>query len=268
MIHNRSTDETYFGSGVLGDRLKVHSRLLEGNQHWNHKLQQAFNRDPNFDFIAVPVEGNTVAEARETALVIEQTDIHENWGNPLLLNLAKDVEAPRTGIKVSDETIEKNRQAAAIQWQDPVKREQASQAAKARWQDPEYRERTVTAQNAGKTAMSDEARAAHRESLSVGQRARYERDGGSSTKGQKRSEEFCAQNSQKISEKWQDPEYRERQRQARIGRENIAVRKQVEVNGVVYPSLTAAAKAHGITKQGALGRIASTKNLDWKYIQS
>lgn len=252
IIQNPATCETYIGSGVLGQRKSSHEYLLKNNKHFNYKLQRAYNRNPNFDFIGMVVDdGATVEENRLNALAIEQIDINENWGSPLLLNISQDVNANRAGILSSEETIEKNRQATTT-----------------RWQNPEWREKVIAAQNEGKANVSEEEKLAHRQKLSEAQHARYERVGSSPTKGQTRSEEFCQQNSQKITEKWQDPEYRAKQCLARQGKENVAARKQVSVDGVIYPSLTAAAQAFDITKAGALGRINSEKNQTWKYLNT
>lgn len=249
IIQNPDTCETYFGSGILGQRKSSHEYLLKNNKHFNYKLQRAFNKNPNFDFIGMVVDdGASVEENRLNALTIEQIDINENWGSPLLLNISQDVNANRAGILSSEEAIEKNRQATT-----------------ARWQNPAWREKVIAAQNEGKANVSEEEKANHREKLKEAQLARYQRIGSSPTKGQARSEEFCQRNSQNIAEKWQDPEYREKQRMAHQGLENIAARKPVSVDGVIYPSLTAAAQAFGITKQGALGRINSEKNQTWKY---
>lgn len=249
MIHNEETNQVYFGSGVLKRRFDVHRSQLKNGNHPNPRLQGAYNKNPNFDFIGLAVEGENKKEVRTTAFALEQMDINENIGNPLMLNIAQDVEANWRDMRHSPET-----------------KEVISQKLKSNWQDPQYREKVVNAQNEGKVNMSEDDKALLQKKLSDAQLARYERLGGSPTKGQVRSDEFCERNSSYITEMWQDPEYRERQRQARVGRENVAARKQVSVDGVIYPSLTAAAQAFGITKQGARGRIDSEKNQSWQYL--
>lgn len=243
IIQNEDTLETYFGSGVLNKRFVRHAGDLRRGNHENHQLQAAYDRNSNFVFIGLPVEATSKEEARALAFQIEQADISENIGNPLMLNISKDVGSNWRDMNHSLETK------AVI-----------SQRLNDRWQDPVFREKTIAAQNEGRAAIPEEDKLAYCQKLRNAQLARYERDGGSPTKGQTRSEGFCRQNSQNITEKWQDPEYREKQRLARIGKENVAARKQVTVDGVVYPSLIAAAKAFGITKQGARGRILSDKN--------
>lgn len=123
ILHNANTDETYVGSGILGRREKSHSLYLESGKtgrkdprgepirHHNHRLQRAYNRDSNFDFVGIPTDDfDSKEENRQTALIIEQSLINESWGNPLLLNLVKEVEAPMMGRKHSAETKEKMRQ--------------------------------------------------------------------------------------------------------------------------------------------------------------
>ena len=101
ILHNKNTDETYAGSGVLEDRKASHFYYLnagkEGRRnkdgklirHPNRKLQAAYNRDSNFDFVAIPTE------TREEATQAEQSLIDEFHGNPLFLNLSSDA---RTGV--------------------------------------------------------------------------------------------------------------------------------------------------------------------------
>lgn len=251
ILQNEDTQQTYFGSGILRRRFNTHKSQLKNGNHPNPKLQSAYNKNSNFVFIGLPIEGDDKKEVRATAFALEQMDISENIDNPLMLNIAKDVEANYRDLTHT-----------------PEARAVMSSKLKEKWQDPQFREKTVTAQNEGKANVSEEDKLAHRQKLSEAQHARYERIGASPTKGQTRSEDFCQRNSQNIAEKWQDPEYREKQRQARLGGEREAARKQVSVDGVIYPSLTAAAAAFGITKQGARGRIASEKNQTWKYLNA
>lgn len=251
IIQNEDTLETYFGSGVLNKRFVRHAGDLRRGNHENHQLQAAYDRNSNFVFIGLPVAAESREEARALAFQIEQADISENIDNPLMLNISKDVGCNWRDMNHSPETK------AVI-----------SQRLKDRWQDPAFREKTVTAQNEGRAAVTEEDKIAYRQKLSEAQHARYERIGSSPTKGQTRSEEFCQRNSQYIAEKWQDPEYRAKQCLARQGKENVAARKQVSVDGVIYPSLTAAAQAFDITKAGALGRINSQKNQTWKYLNT
>ena len=87
LLHNRDTNETYVGSGVLVDRKNSHFCRLETNTHPNKKLQAAYNQNPNFDFVGVNVED------REQARDFEQVLLDENWGNPFLLNISNNARA-------------------------------------------------------------------------------------------------------------------------------------------------------------------------------
>lgn len=70
-------------------------------------------------------------------------DISENIDNPLMLNIAKDVEANYRDLKHSPE-------AKAIM----------SSKVREKWQDPQFREKTIAAQNKGKAAVSEEEKLA------------------------------------------------------------------------------------------------------------
>jgi hypothetical protein len=197
LLHNDETGFGYIGSGVLGSRQRVHDYLLRNGKHWNYRLQKAYNQNPNFEFIAAVV-GDNADDVRREALALEQALIDEHWGDPQLLNLAADVETPMRGYKHRPEDIEKSRQAMLK-----------------RWSDPEFRDKVTVAQKNGWQEMSDTRKEQFRKDVSEGLKRAYAGGVRSSNRGQKRSEEFCVQNSRKIAEKWQDPEYRENQRKAR-----------------------------------------------------
>ena len=109
VVQNNDTKETYVGSGILGKRKNVHSRLLESNTHWNSNLQEAYNRNPNFEFIGVSLkDAVSVEEQRENALALEQLLIGENNGNPLLLNKFMRVGKTLTGFKHTPENNKRN----------------------------------------------------------------------------------------------------------------------------------------------------------------
>lgn len=242
IIHNSTTDETYIGSGVLGQRLSKHKYLLENGKHFNYRLQQAYNKNNDFEFIPVPIEGD-----RNNALEAEQSLINEHWGNPLLLNILQSVDQPMTGFKHSEESVEKNRQAALV-----------------RWQDNQHREKVIVAQNAGRAAMTPVQIEQRNARLSSSLKEAYANGNRQSNAGQVRSEEFRQNNSSQITAKWQDPEYRERQRQSRIqGGNMVRPGKQVIVDDQIFSTITDAGKAFGITKQSVGHRIKSDKFPNW-----
>ena len=241
ILHNPNTDETYVGSGVLDKRKKTHDYFLKNNDHYNYKLQEAYNKDPNFDFVAVPTE------TREEAFDAEQSIINEFKGNPLLLNISLDARVVSVG-KHSDETKEKNRQ-----------------ATKKRWEDPEWRIKVINAQNNGKALMTDEQKLLRKESLVKALKQSHASGTRIPTLGQTRSIEFCEQNSNKIKEKWKDPEYQETQRLARIGKMIGPNKKPVNIDGTQYNSIAEAASAFGMSVPGVMYRLNNDNYTNWNY---
>lgn len=85
MFHNLETGEAYVGStNNLELRRKAHIRDLKNGNHVNKRFQRAYDRNPNFDFVATPVE------SREVAFDLEQATIDEYYGQPFFLNRSKD----------------------------------------------------------------------------------------------------------------------------------------------------------------------------------
>lgn len=248
IIQNKDTLETYIGSGVLESRQQTHKYLLERGNHWNKKLQSAYNINPNFDFIGVPIDDNiTREEKRKLALEVEQDLINYFWGSPLLKNIAKDVEKPMTGFKHSEETKEKNRQAQVIRCKDPEYLQKIGAGVKKAWEN-----------------MSEDRRAQHSETFRQASITRYANLECSPIKGQKRSEEFCQRKSEYIKRKWQDPEYRENQRIGREGKQTAPKRKVI-VDGIEYESITDAALVVGISKQGLSYRCSTDTFPTYNY---
>lgn len=108
-LHNPDTGEQYIGSGVLNKRRFSHFNELKNNKHSNYKLQRAYNKNSNFEFIGIPLEDPELLREtnRELTLKIEQELINKELNNPLLLNIALNTLAPRFGTKASDETKNK-----------------------------------------------------------------------------------------------------------------------------------------------------------------
>lgn len=249
IIQNKDTLETYIGSGVLQSRKKTHKYLLENDKHWNKKLQAAYNNNSNFDFLGVPIDDNVPQdEKRSIALQIEQDLINYFWGNPLLKNIAKDVEKPMIGFKHSEETKEKNRQATL-----------------SKWQDPEYREKVTNAMSESWKNLPEELRTQYSEASRQRMLNRYASLDCSPTKGQKRSEDFCNKNSDMVKSKWQDPEYRENQRIGREGKHSGPKRKVI-VDNIEYETMTDAALAIGITVPGLSYRCNANTFPTYRYI--
>jgi len=74
LLHNKTTNEVYIGSGDINKRNQAHSRNLNKNKHINYKLQKSFNKKPDFEFIGISTEIKELSkkENREIALELEQ----------------------------------------------------------------------------------------------------------------------------------------------------------------------------------------------------
>ena len=109
LIQNDKTLETYVGSGVLDKRKYRHEKALFENKHINFKLQRAYNRNSNFDFVGIPVEEPNLSkeENRKLALDLEQQIIDEFKDSNLLLNISLDTTVFTLGLKHSPESKEK-----------------------------------------------------------------------------------------------------------------------------------------------------------------
>lgn len=252
IIQNSETMETYIGSGILEQRFKTHSSLLAKKEHWNYKLQKAYNKDQNFEFISVLIDDPvSLEDNRNTALQIEQMLIDEFKESNLLLNISTNVEKTMMGYKHRPESNEKNRQ-----------------AAKERWQNPEYREKMSIALRKGWDNLSEERKAKNSISYRNAQYDKYKNGERSPTLGQKRSEEFCKRNSEMVKKLWQDSDHREKVLKAQAGKVYAPNKKPVLINGIEYPSITHAAKEHNITKEGMAYRCAtdSFPNFQFKNI--
>lgn len=107
IIRHCSTGMLYVGSTKdLYKRKSVHLSLLYSGKHFNIKLQELFNDNPNIEFLEYPTEN------REDAYTLEQTYIDKNINSGLLCNLALDAKKPKNGFIVSEETKEKLRNAS------------------------------------------------------------------------------------------------------------------------------------------------------------
>lgn len=240
--HNPETGQLYVGStGHEQRRKSSHLSSLRKGIHPNRRFQNAYDRNPNFEYVAFETGD------RDEAFDFEQSVLDEQGRNPLLLNLSRDARA--VVINHTEESNEKNRQATAR-----------------RWQDPHWRQSVSAAQRAGHAAMSEEEKLAYGHARSAGLKEAYASGRRQSNAGQVRSEEFKQQARLLSSEMWKDPAYRQRQTKLRAGREVIGPgRKAVCVDGKYYESLTAAGEAHGLTKQGVSHRISSDRWPGWTH---
>ena len=235
ILHNAETGVAYIGSGKLGHRYASHHYLLKNGRHFNSRLQKAFDDNPNFEFIGIPID-----EGRDVSLSVEQELITE-YASPNLLNVVTNLSQPRLDIPHTEESKEKMRTATTLKWQDPA-----------------FREKTVAAQAAGRAAMTEEERNARAEKIGTTLKSQYDSGERTSTKGQVRSEEFCRQNSSNVKSLWDDPEWRANMLEARKGK-TVAPKKAIVADGVTYESMSAAALAFGISVASVAYRLDSPK---------
>lgn len=140
LIHNPETREGYIGSGILNERHYEHTRRLEKGQHKNYKLQMAYNRNPNFEFTGIPVEEHTTLEEnRLEALRLEQSLIDEQADNPLLLNIAMNVEKPTLGVKQDPEVVRRRADLRIGTKHTDEAKEKIGRASKEMWKDESLR---------------------------------------------------------------------------------------------------------------------------------
>jgi group I intron endonuclease len=250
VLHNRNTDETYVGSGILSERKYNHETTLREGTHHNYKLQMAYNRDPNFEFVGIPVDepGNTAKENRDLALELEQSLIDEHADNLLLLNIVKDVERPRFGVKDTPETIERKREGVKKHWANlpqDVREEKKER----------YRQlMTGNTHGVGYEKKPDEIER-WRES-----RAGYQHSEETKAK-------IGAANKISLTGRTLPPEHRDKV-VVSILQANAEKMRRVSVNGIIYDSLNDAARSFGINPGTAYYRINATTDAykEWFYI--
>lgn len=108
----------YVGSsGRLKRRLSQHKSMLKNNRNTCRLLQEAYNHDSAYKVITQFTD--TLEEARK----LEQSYINNNKGNPLLLNIATDVDAPCRNLHDNPEWHKKILSAASITRMSPAVRE-------------------------------------------------------------------------------------------------------------------------------------------------
>lgn len=226
-IYNPETGQFYFGSTIdLYRRQNQHARDLEEGEHHNHKLQEAYNENPNFEFIGMPLD------THEEALELEQLVIDEHLGQPECFNISdraffmtpseetrKRFREMNLGRPKSPETCAKLSAALKGRTHTEERKEIQRQTMQRKFEDPEYRAR-IDELNA-KRVFTEE--------------------------GLARSKEAARRNAE-------------------------ATRKAIEVEGVVYPSISAVVKALGTPHRTVTGRIRSKKeqfrNWNWATNES
>jgi predicted GIY-YIG superfamily endonuclease len=102
VLLNTETEKVYVGSTEnLYKRIHNHKTNLLNGEHKNKNLQDSFNNDPLFNLSFIQTKNV------EQAINIEQQIIDTFVSDGILLNIATDARLPRKGIKLSEETKEK-----------------------------------------------------------------------------------------------------------------------------------------------------------------
>lgn len=265
ILHNPDNDKVYVGSGDLCKRKNYHTNALENNRHFNRKLQHAYNKNPNFEFIGCPIEchNTSIEKNREISLKIEQSIIDEFKGNNLFLNIASNVTAPMAGLKHRDDVKAKMSISKIGKTNNYIRtpeiKQKISESLKTKYHSG------FIHPNKNKP-MSDE----QKQQLSVIVKQQYMNGRVPSNLGVIRSKEFC----EKISQtKKQQMTIKEKERLlvlAKIGGQKAAeiMKTPVKCDGVIYPSLNAACDVLNIHRTTVRRRInnSSDKFSDWSYV--
>lgn len=279
MLHNYETGGYYLGSSCdLNRRLKDHTRELKAGKHKNYKLQAAYDNNPNFQAIPVPLNDKQISVNVEDAL------IKENWGDPNLLNIAKDVQRFRLGSEVSQETKDKQsraqkqlyasgyvnpmqgqkhsqeikdflRKKAIEQYQDPIQRKLASDRGVERMSDPEHRKKISSAVK--RTMNTPEVKAELTAAAIVRWQDPVQRTQlVNSAIARAATPEGKLNSSNGGKAAWNNPEFREK------------MTRKVIIDGVVYSSLTEAALAFNVSIATVKNRAESNSEQfkNWHYL--
>lgn len=237
LLHNPNTDETYFGSTTnLNRRANEHNSELNNNKHGNYKLQDAFNKDPNFEFIGISIkESNNIIENKILGLEIEQDLISTFQNNKLLLNLAVETETGTLGFKHSEKS-----------------KKLMSEKSKGRIPSDETRKKLSLARLGNKNGLGYKHTDEAKEKMSISNLGNKKALGhihdeetrtkiSNSHKGKKHSEEHVKNSSE--------------------GR----TKRRVIINETEYSNATIAAKTIGISREGINKRCQSDNFPDYSF---
>ncbi len=232
IFHNPETEEVYVGSGIISKRYGTHVRNLTRGTHPNHKFQEAYNRNPNFEFTAVAA--HDTAEARD----IEQGIITENWGNPLLLNISSTVltgnEQRNQEIKQKISTVLKEKYRNG-----EIKPSQA-------FFNPEVQAKAAASRIGNKHALGS----THSEEWK--QNASNRMKNNKNLLNHVHSEETRSKMSESHKGRTMSPEAVAKSAEGRTKNRTI-------IDGVEYANSTAAAKTIGLSRGGVIKRCLSDK---------
>lgn len=267
LLRNKNTNEVYIGSGKLNNRLKSHKRELENNTHVNYKLQRSFNKHPNIEFIASPidVDGLSIEENRKLALSLEQVFIDKLKGNEKLLNIALNVEIPTLGILHTDESKEKIGKKSREMWDTMSidkrnnRNSKISKAQKENWSSLSEEEKNNRTEIIRQASIGRQLSEEHKKKV------------GDFFRGKELTTEHKEKISIALKDKPKDPNAIQNAVNTRKLKgsykandsQKLACSHPVNIDGEIFPSVSEAAKAKGMSHQTALNRIKSENFPGW-----
>ena len=303
LLHNSDTGHTYVGSGVLAKRHADHKTLLKNNSHYNPKLQNAYNKHPNFDFVAVPTND------REEARDLEQAIIDEHRDNPLFLNISVDARYCNNGQPMTDEHKAKISQANKGRKPSSQTIEASVAAHKGKVLSEETKEKLRQA-NIGRQHTIESKQKMSVASKNAERTEEWRQNISNALKGKApapqtveavilanktrvRSDEEIQKRSNVQKERMLDPENRKRVSESLLGhlvseetrrklsesnkgqtrsqetkqKISTANQKPVLVNGIQYPNMSEAANNLGISVMTVIRRLNDTDNSDYQRIE-
>lgn len=267
LLRNKDTNEVYVGSGKLNNRFKSHKRELENNNHVNYKLQRSFNKHPDIEFIGSPidVDGLTIEENRMLALSLEQIFIDKLKDNEKLLNIALNVETPTLGLLHTEESKKKISKKSIEMWDtmsvDKInnRNEKISKAQKEHWSSLSEEEKNNRTEIIRHASLGRQLSEQHKKKV------------GDFFRGKELTTKHKEKISDALKNKPKDPIAVQNAVNARKEKgsykandnQKLACSHPVSVDGEIYPSISEAAKAKGMSHQTALNRIKSENFPGW-----
>lgn len=267
LLRNKDTSEFYIGSGKLNNRFKSHQRGLENNTHFNHKLQRSFNKHPDIEFMASPldVEGLTLKENRMLALSLEQILIDENKDNPLLLNIALNVEIPTLGTQHTEESKNKIGDKIKEMWDtmptDKInnRNNKISKTQKEYWNSLSEEEKSNRTEIIRHASLGRILSVEHKNKV------------GDFFRDRPLTEEHKDKISKALKDRPKEPDAISNAVNARKAngsykaneKQKLACSQPVSINGEMFPSVSEAAKNLGLSHQTTLNRLKSENFPGW-----
>lgn len=248
------TEEFYIGSShSIMHRLSSHRGYLISKQHYNHKLLEAFYRNPKLQAIVFPRAN------KDEALELEQILIDLNLHDNKMLNLAKDARLPGFGIPKTEE------------WKKLISKMNTGKPC------PEWVKERVSKANKGKKMSPEtlkrmsESKMGHKHSPETIEKIRGHMYGNKYGLGYRHTEEMKEKLRQVnlgriITEETKAKIMATKERNKPFWKPDPR-RKAAIVEGVHYLSIADVARKYNIPHGSAWGRIVSDAQIykDWQY---